>query len=532
MKIYVMLFPFLISLPLSAEPVLNGNIIDSSGPVDELLSVSFSMALTHAIKYYNEQAQPDKKQNTVILPPNAYSNTINAVSRELTSILSLTDFYRLNGLSYANLFLNAHVVNISMFNADNLSSDFSPFPASIVWSASLPSDTYYDGQYGQASLTNPLPLFSFKNKSDTLVSSGVTRIANNRGEDVYQFPYSNRYIVSDTPDNIADFLQGLSQDAFYAYSYNEHLERESVLLNTFDNKGNPLYSHCAFTTSFNKKMTPVGSVNNYSVNGHSVSLNSAYKMELEVTAKSDCFYVIDGAVSNSYSYLDRLNPNNSTITINAPLYTPDELINAVISPFEGDATLQLSYSAAMGRGVLLASAFSSLLNTAWASAASVDGYDGVPYTSSLSVTSGSVSQVMNERSLRPTGADLFVQVQNGSVHLMQWDDNQKAFISNDMVKKQESVSVDFGPNPNTPAPEIENTGTLDTILSPITSVLPFLQKFELNSHAVQCPIISIPVFNDTYSMDSFCILAERYKQLIALFFIICWSMSGLFILVR
>ncbi|WP_370618227.1 hypothetical protein [Citrobacter meridianamericanus] len=70
----------------------------------------------------------------------------------------------------------------------------------------------------------------------------------------------------------------------------------------------------------------------------------------------------------------------------------------------------MSYSASMRRTALLASAFSLLLNNAWAAAAADEGYSGVPYTSSLSVTSAVVSQVMNERSLNPTAADLFTPV--------------------------------------------------------------------------------------------------------------------------
>lgn len=530
MKILIILFPFLISLPLSAEPILNGNVIDSSGPVEELLSISFSMSLTQAIKYYQEQAQ-NPNEHTVILPDNAYGNTINAVSQKLTSLVIPSSFSRLNGLSYANLFLNAHVVDITMFNANKLTSDYTKYPASLVWSAVLPNDVYYQGEYGEASLNDPLPLFSMFVSFDTLESSGVTRMTSNYKDDVYQLPYLNGYIVSNTADNIADFLINLSQDASFESIYIKHANRESILLNTYDTKGNPIYSHCTLTTKADKTLTPTGTVNNYSVNGASVSLNSAYKLAINFSGLSECF-AVNGTLIDSRSFSANPAIGNNQITINAPRYYPDEIRHVVRSPFEGDPTLLLSYSAAMGRTVLLASAFSSLLNTAWASAASVEGYDGVPYTSSLSVTSNSVTQVMNERDLHPTAADLFTPVKNGTVHLMQWDDNQKSYISNEMASKQESVKVDFGPNPNTPAPEIESSGTLDTILSPITSVMPFLQKFELNSHAVQCPIISIPAFGNSYSMDSFCILIERYKQLIALFFTISWTLSGLIILVR
>ncbi|WP_370618225.1 hypothetical protein [Citrobacter meridianamericanus] len=115
---------------------------------------------------------------------------------------------------------------------------------------------------------------------------------------------------------------------------------------------------------------------------------------------------------------------------------------------------------------------------------------------------------------------------------MQWDDTQNAYISHEMASKQESVKVDFGPDPGIQSPDLDDGGTIDKILSPITSVMPFLQKFELTTHAVQCPVINIPFYDKSYSMDSFCILAENNKKLIALFFVICWTMLGLIILVR
>lgn len=524
MKILYIAIPFFLSSPVLAEPVMNGDILDSSGVVDELLSVSFSMSLTRAIKYY--QSQED-----IVLSPDAYLNTIKSVSDKLNMQLNPAKYARFNGLSYANIFLNSQVVNVKMFNASDLSSDYSKYPASISWVSSLPSGTFYQGELGEASLYNPLPLFSMKIVPDTLISDGVARFTKNSGADVYQLRYKEGYIVADRADKIADFLSGLYEDGAYKFIYQQHAERESILTNTYDDKGNLMYSHCSLTMNNIKNLIPRGSYNDYSVNGSSVNLNSSYEIEIKYSGVSVCVRP-DGSFPDDRQFSKVPFTDKQYVTINAPRYYPVEIRNMVKTPFDGDATLLMSYSAAMRRTALLASAFSLLLNSAWAAAAADENYNGVPYTSSLSVTSAAVSQVMSERSLNPTVADLFTPVKGGEIHLMQWDDIQNAYISNEMASKQESVKVDFGPDPGIQAPEINEGGAIDKILSPITSVMPFLQKFDLTPHAVQCPIINIPFYDKSHSMDSFCILAENNKKLIALFFVICWTILSLVILVR
>lgn len=525
MNILYAIFPLCLSFSVAAEPLLNGNVLDSSGVVDELLSVTFSMSLTQAIKYY-------QSQDDIVLTPDAYAQTIKMVSDRLNMNLSPTRYSRLNGLSYASLFLNSNVVNINMFNADNLSSDYSEYPASLRWVSSLPSDAYYDGAYGNASLSDPLPLFSVKIVSPTLKSKGVARISQYASDDVYALRYNNGYIVGDTAQSVVDFYSEIYSDVAYSDIYHRYVEYESIQMNTYYSDGTKRYSGCTLSFDKKKELTPTGTYNNYSINGMSVYLNSTYKFEGNYEGRAVCYDTKNPDVPADRLFLFKPVSDKEIVSVNAPLYRPDEIENIVHSPFEGDETLLMSYSAAMRKTALAASAFSLLLNNAWATAAATENYSGVPYTSSLSVSSAAVTQVMNERSLQPTAADLFMQVKGGAIHLMQWDDTQNAYISNEMASKQESVKVDFGPNPGTQAPELDEGGTMDKILSPITSVLPFLQKFELTPHAVQCPVINIPFYDKSYSMDSFCILAEQNKKMIALFFVICWTMLGLIILVR
>ncbi|WP_370618332.1 hypothetical protein [Citrobacter meridianamericanus] len=222
MKKSFCLISIFLSLSVSAAPLPNGSVLDSSGVVDELLSVSFSMALTRAIEYYRTQETP--------LPDRAYENTIKAVSSVLNSKLSLSKYSLFNGLSYANLFLNSGVVKSSSFNAVSVASSFSDIPASLLWVTSLSSDVYYSGDFGNPSFTNPLPLISYKSVSDTQVSTGVTRFTSSYKDDVFSYPYNNGYIVSDDAEDIVDFLINLVQDTVYNEFYLKHAAREKSFL--------------------------------------------------------------------------------------------------------------------------------------------------------------------------------------------------------------------------------------------------------------------------------------------------------------
>ncbi|WP_370611726.1 hypothetical protein [Citrobacter meridianamericanus] len=522
MKKSFCLISIFLSLSVSAAPLPNGSVLDSSGVVDELLSVSFSMALTRAIEYYRTQETP--------LPDRAYENTIKAVSSVLNSKLSLSKYPLFNGLSYANLFLNSGVVKSSSFNAVSVASGFSGVPASLLWVTSLSSDVYYSGDFGNPSLTNPLPLISYKSVSDTQISTGVTRFVSSYNQDVFSYAYNNGYIVSGSAEDIVDFLINLVQVTVYNEFYLKHAAREKQLLGKTDKNGALIYSHCTLTTDTDKSLIPSG-MNEYSVNDSPVTLPRSYTFSLMFRGNSVCIATTGFQDSISFSS-NAGTGSNSLIRNNAPFYQ-NFTNKLVFSPFlGGDDILKNAYLSSLQSTPLLASAFSLLLNSAWVEAAAAADYQGVPYTSSLSLSSADISHVMNERELNPTYSDLFVQVKDGQLHLMQWDDTQNAYISNEMVSKQESVKVDFGPDPGIQSPELEDVGTIDKILSPITSVMPFLQKFELTTHVVQCPVINIPFYDKTYSMDSFCILAEANKKLIALFFVICWTMLGLIILVR
>ncbi|WP_370618229.1 hypothetical protein [Citrobacter meridianamericanus] len=273
--------PLCLTFSATAEPLLNGNILDSSGVIDELLSVSFSVSLTQAVKYYQG------KEDTV-LAPDAYAQTIKRASEKLSLNLNPSRYSRLNGVSYANLFLNARVVNINMFNADDLSSEYSKYPASVTWVSSLPDGTYYEGEYGEASSLNPLPLFSMKIVSDTFESKGVARIAESAGADVYSLRYKNGYIVADTAQGVVDFYSGLYADAAYKIIYQRHAEYENIMMNTYDSDGTPKYSGCTLTLDNTKTLTPKGRYSDYSVNGESVYLNSSYEFEAGYTGKSVC----------------------------------------------------------------------------------------------------------------------------------------------------------------------------------------------------------------------------------------------------
>ncbi|MBE8859819.1 hypothetical protein F3H64_24250 [Enterobacter hormaechei] len=89
------------------------------------------------------------------------------------------------------------------------------------------------------------------------------------------------------------------------------------------------------------------------------------------------------------------------------------------------------------------------------------------------------------------------------------------------------VTVDFGENPNTPAPALETPPTGEEILKPITELMPDIKNLSISSRDVQCPVWQFELWDNKYSIDSHCELLEKIRPLLKALFLLIWGIISL-----
>ncbi|WP_233962021.1 hypothetical protein [Pectobacterium versatile] len=85
----------------------------------------------------------------------------------------------------------------------------------------------------------------------------------------------------------------------------------------------------------------------------------------------------------------------------------------------------------------------------------------------------------------------------------------------------------IGTDPKISPPELSNIPTGRDILSPILSLMPFLQNYDIPVRTAQCPTYSFEWNNRTFTVDAHCTLLEKFRTLIQLFASILWSLAAL-----
>lgn len=187
-----------------------------------------------------------------------------------------------------------------------------------------------------------------------------------------------------------------------------------------------------------------------------------------------------------------------------------------------------------------------LANAAWRKAASDPNYQGLPYSATNPLTAQDVAswQAAHPGQM-PTLGDLLAPATNPSfpgvpispvVYPGPVPDPgpgpgpQPIPGQSQNVNVMNSPRIDMGPDPNTPAPTLEDTPTADIILKPLTSLFPELRGFQTPGHASQCPKPVFDVFGKSIVMDQHCTLMEQHRQALAAAMLVVWLLVGLFIL--
>ncbi|KVE70721.1 hypothetical protein [Burkholderia vietnamiensis] len=94
---------------------------------------------------------------------------------------------------------------------------------------------------------------------------------------------------------------------------------------------------------------------------------------------------------------------------------------------------------------------------------------------------------------------------------------------------QPPCEVDFGANPNTPQPSLENTPTIQMILGPIFNMLPGFNSFQVPAHTGVCPTATFAMFGRSYTMDQHCTLFEQNRTAINAMFAMVFVLASVFI---
>ena len=94
-----------------------------------------------------------------------------------------------------------------------------------------------------------------------------------------------------------------------------------------------------------------------------------------------------------------------------------------------------------------------------------------------------------------------------------------------------SPAVDLGPNPATPAPELEDI-TAASVLSSIWDLFPSLRAYQTGSYSVQCPVYTPVVFGSSLHVDEHCQLLEGQRTALGLLSLVAWACTALLVVLR
>jgi len=152
----------------------------------------------------------------------------------------------------------------------------------------------------------------------------------------------------------------------------------------------------------------------------------------------------------------------------------------------------------------------AIANAAWQKAASVPGYQGVPFAESSPVT---VADVEAAEAASPATSPL-VQDYVSPVPVSQLTapaSSSSAPSSSSSSPRSSTVTqpLDLGADPGVAAPSLSPPAA-SSLLSPITSLLPDFLHFTLPSMSGTCPAPSFSMWGSTYTVDEQCTLWAKY----------------------
>lgn len=173
-----------------------------------------------------------------------------------------------------------------------------------------------------------------------------------------------------------------------------------------------------------------------------------------------------------------------------------------------------------------------LLNALMMNAASMDGYDGLPFSSSNLFTQQEIKQAIQDIGHHPTLYDWYAVGADSSGLLNLDPKNTYLTIYNNTTNnntnnKENVYKLEFG---DFEPPELEETP--DDFLGFLDDAFPFLRDFELDEKAVDCPIYYIDAFGKTYTIETHCPLLEQNRPLTEMIMLIVWAFVSLRIVLK
>lgn len=173
----------------------------------------------------------------------------------------------------------------------------------------------------------------------------------------------------------------------------------------------------------------------------------------------------------------------------------------------------------------------AIANKIWQQAAQQPDYQGAPYDVNNPVTA---QDVMNDIAAGlypwPTVADLLTLTVASGQTVPQLD--PAAQPVEQPADQPSTTVVDLGPNPVTPAPDLEAAPTGSTIVSHVMGLMPSFSAFQIPSHAAECSMPSFDFFGTQVTMTSACDLIEGKRALLSTLFTAIWGVSALVFVLR
>lgn len=463
------------------------------------------------------------------------------------------------------------IIEPSAFNVDMYGGKVVNVTSPSELAALSPQISGVDALYGTPSRINPVPVFIPelspdyypKVPTDAVLSSypnGVYNVSAKNFDNSFN-PDKYGYATARTVEDLLDLYIAGNADSF-KYIYNNRVNSYQRFIDDCEicSKGG-IYESNYYLSVYTvirldefsfpdliKVVSHSDAKQRYNINGAMVSLpvmshmsasipniifNNTYQLDNYVRESVNSDFVlqsskIENRTYNSSGYslgfidifpnsnlAEKPNTEGQGAIILSPLYTQPDIITQLQNV------------------PLTAAQVASLINTAWQNASVRPDYTGIPYSSAVSVSTATVTEVLQARNISLSMANLLEPVsQTGRWDLPVYNITLNQYVSNTYV--EQVPELDLGPNPNTQAPALKPPLSMSVILAPITNILPFMRDIDLHSRAAQCPIFELDIeyFKKRYILDSHCALLNNNSPLISSFFIICWTMLSLFIVIR
>ena len=183
----------------------------------------------------------------------------------------------------------------------------------------------------------------------------------------------------------------------------------------------------------------------------------------------------------------------------------------------------------------------TMANSLWQQAAALPGYAGFPYPSSNPITTAEATAWrLANPTYWPTVGDFVTPRPTTTTTPSPWalPSNPPTTSTSPLLTTQPNPSVvnpatqsltNLGPDPATPAPELEAIPTAQDILNPVLNFLPNHKSFAAPSQAGQCPTPTITLYG-THTLNAHCTIIDQNKSIIQAAMTFAWAAIALFII--